>query len=113
MEKYKEYAILVNNRLIYYRENIDALMKNFDRNWSHLITESDLIHVAEEIRSALRNQQGFCGVSVDIDALEPDHERVVVIDIQPEHDIEIVVTPWNRFVADFITERSKGDSETN
>jgi len=101
----KEYAVLINNRLIYYSEP--------NEYYSSKITKDDLTKVAEEIRSALRSQQGFIGVSVDIDALEPDHERVVVIDIQPEHDIEIVVTPWNRFVKDFMNERSKCNSETN
>jgi len=43
----KEYAVLINNRLIYYAEP--------DEYYSSKITKDDLTEVAEEIRSALRN----------------------------------------------------------
>jgi len=116
-KQYREYAVLINSRPLYYREvatrtvynpgrgNLTTTLEN-DHNTQ--IAEGHLVKL-----SSLRNQQGFIGMSVNIDALEPDHERIVAIDIRPDGDIEIVVTPWDRFVEDFREERSKGDSETN
>jgi len=121
-KQYREYAVLINSRPLYYREvatrtvynpgrgNLTTTLEN-DHNTQ--IAEGHLVKLAEEVLSSLRNQQGFIGMSVNIDALEPDHERIVAIDIRPDGDIEIVVTPWDRFVEDFMAERSKCHSETN